>query len=62
MHDPKAGRAMSESYRVEFFQDNIYEVLTMDATMPGRVESVFQGSLADCEAYIRLKQSEGVDF
>lgn len=39
-----------DRYTVSFFQDGIYEVL--DAEDDNR--SVFQGTLADCEALIRL--------
>lgn len=50
-------------YTVQLFQDNTYEVLITEFGVGGRVgESVFQGSLADCEAYVRLKQNEEVDF
>ena len=44
-------------YRVEFFQDNTYQVI--DVTI---WETVFQGNLSDCEAYIRLKENDNVDF
>ena len=54
---------MTERYKVGLLQDGIYEVLTTEYVNGYRgVESVFQGSLADCEAYIRLKQNEDVDF
>lgn len=50
-------------YTVQFFQDNIYEVLITDNEIDWRVsKQVFLGSLADCEAYVRLKQNEDVAF
>ena len=57
---------MTERYKVGLLQDGIYEVLTteyvgLDGTRRW-MESVFQGSLTDCEAYIRLKQNEDIDF
>lgn len=48
----------NKKYKVSFYQDNTYEVLewkTYSADEDG-YESVFQGSLADCEAYIRLHE------
>lgn len=47
-----------KDYKVVFFQDNTYEVLKVNDF---DCESVFQGSIADCEAYIRLKQSGYLD-
>lgn len=47
-------------YSVRLFQNDTYEVMILDDGMV--VESLFQGSLSDCEAYIRLKQNEEVDF
>lgn len=47
-------------YRVRFYQDNEYEVVELKQDSNG-IEyelSCFQGSLADCEAWIRL-HSEG---
>ena len=57
---------MKREYKVRFFQDNTYEVIeiitiygertsTYDSE-PDTVEEnkVYQGRLADCEAYIRL--------
>ena len=38
-------------YVVNFYQDNIYEVWDTE-----KHESVFQGSLSDCEAWINLKE------
>lgn len=37
--------------RVRFFVDNTYEVYDEDT-----LESLFQGSLTDCLAYIKLKE------
>ncbi len=53
-------------YTVEWLQDDIYQVIGTtgnkqviepldDEGMP-KSEIVYQGSLADCEAYIRLKE------
>ena len=47
-------------FRVRFFQDSDYEVFELVA--PDEWESVFIGSLSDCEAYIRLNQNENVEF
>jgi len=52
---------MDESkYKVRFFQDDIYEVTIPaygDEYYYGEgEESVFQGTLPECEAYIRLKE------
>lgn len=53
-------------YKVRFYQNGDYEVLEIHTKYGERLsayesepdtyteESVFQGSLADCEAYIRL--------
>lgn len=41
-------------YKVQFFMDNTYEVYTLDDE--GNFKSHYQGSLADCEAWIRLKE------
>ena len=57
---------MRQEYKVRFFKDNIYEVIEIVTTYgertsaydskPDTVEEnkVYQGGLADCEAYIRL--------
>lgn len=59
---------MSQKHKVRFFQDNTYEVIEIVTTYgertsvydsePDTVEEnkVFQGGLADCEAYIRLQE------
>ena len=44
-----------KKYKVKFYQDNTYEVLKKDDDESW--ESVYQGSLADCEAYIRLHEN-----
>lgn len=47
-------------YKVRFYQNGNYEVLevTTDITETIVYEtSVFQGSLADCEAFIRLHEN-----
>jgi hypothetical protein len=56
-------------YKVRFYMDNSYEVLEVVtiydeednsyASSNNRIKecSVFHGSLSDCEAYIRLKES-----
>jgi len=44
-------------YKVRFFQDNIYQVVEIDSN-PGLGYNeipVFQGTLPECEAWIRLK-------
>lgn len=57
---------MERKYRVNLLKDNNYEVIETTITYgkkisaydsePSKVEKnkVFQGTLADCEAYIRL--------
>jgi len=59
---------MKREYKVRFFQDNTYEVIEIVTTYgertsaydsePNTVEEneVYQGSLSDCEAYIRLHE------
>jgi hypothetical protein len=39
-------------YKVRFCMDNTYCVIEIETD-----EHVFSGSLADCEAYIRLKEN-----
>lgn len=55
-------------YRVEHMKDNTYEVVETTTEYGERLnayeseenkvtkESVFQGTLSDCESYIRLKE------
>ncbi len=48
-----------KKYRVRHYQDNTYEVLEKKYhayESNERWGSVFKGSLADCEAYIRLRE------
>jgi hypothetical protein len=59
---------MKREYKVRFFQDNTYEVIEIVTTYGERTSAydseldtveenkVYQGSLADCEAYIRLHE------
>ena len=60
-------------YRIEHLKDNTYQVfernrVEWDDDLDGFVYSgwednpTFQGSLPDCEAYIRLKQDPDIDF
>ena len=54
-------------YRVEHLQNNTYQVAEDYEYSKAEVDSymmpvVFQGSLSDCEAFIRLKQNENVQF
>jgi len=44
------------AYRVQFYQDGIYEVIRITGDDYAE-ESVFQGSLSDCEAFIRLNEA-----
>ena len=49
-----------KKYKVRFYQDNTYEVLEKKYYIyedDECWESVYQGSLADCEAYIRLHEN-----
>ena len=41
-------------YKVQLFMDTTYEVYTLDEE--GNFQQFFQGSLADCEAWIRLHE------
>jgi len=51
-------------YRVEHLMNSIYQVIDIADIESDFYEMnvLFQGSLADCEAYIKLKQNENVDF
>jgi hypothetical protein len=61
---------MKREYKVRFFQNSTYEVIEIVTTYgertseydsePSTVEenTVYQGGLADCEAYIRLHEGE----
>ena len=44
-------------YRVQYYQDGIYEVMEKGEREYSDEESVFQGSLSDCEAFIRLHEN-----
>ena len=49
-----------KKYKVRFYQNNTYEVLEKKYYAyedDDFYESVFHGSLSDCEAYIRLHES-----
>ncbi len=49
-----------KKYKVRFYQDNTYEVLEKKYYYyedDESWESVYQGSLSDCEAYIRLSNN-----
>jgi len=59
---------MSDKYKVVFYQGSTYEVIKKGSESVSEIlrinypeeycdKSVFQGSLSDCEAYIRLKES-----
>lgn len=39
-------------YRVSFYQDGLYEVIEIETNV-----SHFQGTLSDCEAWIRLTEA-----
>ena len=50
---------MKKKFKVRFYQDNIYEVLEKQYYAledDDFYEAVFQGSLSDCEAFIRLNE------
>ena len=53
-------------YKVEHLQSDTYQVsgyATIDQWDDDEEATIyFQGSLSDCESYIRLKQNENVDF
>ena len=49
-------------YRVQLFMDSTYEVLEFNPDMDEYCDKVYQGSLSDCEVWIRLKQNNEVDF
>jgi hypothetical protein len=51
---------MDKKLKVRFYQDNTYEVLEKKYYAyedDDFYEPVFRGSLADCEAYIRLYEN-----
>jgi len=45
---------MNVTLKVRSYQDNIYEVIEFDNDYED-CQSLFQGSLSDCEAFIRLR-------
>lgn len=59
---------MERKYKVRFFENDTYEVIEVITTYGERINAyesvsdtveenqVYQGALADCEAYIRLKE------
>ena len=48
---------MNNYYEVHLYMDDIYEVVVVDYSGDDYTyETVFKGSLADCESYIRLKE------
>ena len=51
-------------YRVEHLQNNVYQVIDRADIESDFYERhiLFQGTLSDCEAYIRLKQNDNVEF
>ena len=64
-------------YRVEHLQDNTYQVFDLfdrseledklisdieDRRQESCEYPIYQGSLSNCEAFIRLKQNENVQF
>lgn len=63
-----AKRINMKKYKVEFMKDNTYEVIETVITEGERLntyesapdtkvtQQVFQGSLSDCEVYIRLHE------
>ena len=49
---------MYKRFKVRFFQDSTYEVFEFHPVeWNDEWEKVYQGSLADCEAYIRLHEN-----
>lgn len=49
---------MYKRFKVRFFQDSTYEVFELRHTAwDDEWEKVYQGSLVDCEAYIRLHEN-----
>jgi len=51
-----------EKYAVWFYMDNLYEVMEFNPNEDEYNISRFQGTLSDCEAWIRLKENENVSF
>ena len=40
-------------YRVRFYMDDLYEIVLVDDEAWG---SIFQGTIVECEAWLRLKE------
>lgn len=51
----RVGHLQSDTYQVTCIRDSHYDGIIA-------IDTLFQGSLSDCEAWIRLKQNENVDF
>lgn len=51
-------------YKIEHLMNNVYQVVDIADIESDFYEMnvLFQGSLVDCEAYIRLKLNVNVDF
>lgn len=49
-------------YSVIFWRDNLYEVFEFNPDTDSYEDKVYQGTLADCEAWIRLKENPDVIF
>lgn len=51
-------------FKVQFYQDNRYEVFEFQSEDDYGEDwkSLFIGTLSDCEAFIRLRENENVDF
>ena len=52
-------------YTVENLSGNTYQILDIEYSYYDGVTGVnvlFQGSLSDCESWIRLKENESIDF
>ena len=57
---------MNNKYRVQLYQDNIYEVVELNKLIEGQSwdgwddyhedVTVYKGTLADCEAWLRLNE------
>jgi hypothetical protein len=57
---------MNNKYRVRLYQDNIYEVVELNKLIEGQSwdgwddhqedVTVYKGTLADCEAWLRLNE------
>lgn len=57
-----AGDKMNKKYKVQHLKDNTYKVLEIEGHWSFRdwnidnQESIFQGTIVECEAFIRLKE------